>query len=85
MASRKHRTPRLYEQKARLQERTFRQFFIKDLGHDEPTILLTNDARSTAKNIIARYAKRMLVPRFRMTCRTRGSIVSSSWRRPSSA
>ena len=24
-------------------ERTFRQFFIKDLGHDEPTILLTND------------------------------------------
>ena len=60
-ASRKHRTPRFYEQKARPQQRTFRQFFIKDLGHDEPTILLTNDARSTAKNIIARYAKRMLI------------------------
>src|SRR5207237_1234625 len=61
ISSRKHRTPRCYEQKARPQKRTFRQFFIKDLGHDEPTILLTNDAKSTAKNIIARYAKRMLI------------------------
>jgi len=61
ISSRKHRTPRFYEQKARPQKRTFRQFFIKDLGHDEPTILLTNDAKSTAKNIIARYAKRMLI------------------------
>ena len=28
--------------------RTYRQFFITDLGHDEPAILLTNDANSTA-------------------------------------
>jgi len=28
----------------------FRQFFIKDLGHDEPTILLTNNRRSTASH-----------------------------------
>jgi transposase len=61
ISSRKHRTPRFYEQKARPHKRTFRQFFIKDLGHDEPTILLTNDAKSTAKTIIARYAKRMLI------------------------
>jgi hypothetical protein len=61
ISSRKHRTPRFYEQKARPQKRTFRQLFIKDLGHDEPTILLTNDSKSTAKNIIARYAKRMLI------------------------
>jgi hypothetical protein len=61
ISSRKHRTPRFYEQKARPQKRTFRQFFIKDLGHDEPTILLTNDTKSTTKNIIARYAKRMLI------------------------
>jgi len=61
ISSRKHRTPRVYEHKARPHERTFRQFFITDLGHDEPTILLTNDARSTAKTIITRYAKRMLI------------------------
>jgi hypothetical protein len=61
ISGRKHRTPCFYEQKARPQKRTFRQFFIKDLGHDEPTILLTNDTKSTTKNIIARYAKRMLI------------------------
>ena len=61
ISSRKHRTPRVYEQKARPHQRAFRQFFITDLGHDEPTILLTNDAKSTAKTIITRYAKRMLI------------------------
>ena len=61
ISGRKHRTPCFYEQKARPQKRTFRQLFIKDLGHDEPTILLTNDTKSTTKNIIARYAKRMLI------------------------
>jgi len=58
---RKYRTPRVYEQKARPRERTFRQFFIKDLGHDEPTIALTNDNRATAGQVITRYAKRMLI------------------------
>ena len=61
ISHRKYRTPRVYEQKACPREHTFRQFFIKDLGHDEPTILLTNDASSTARNIIARYARRMLI------------------------
>jgi hypothetical protein len=58
---RKYRNPRFYEQKVRPLQRTYRQFFITDLGHDEPTILLTNDAGATAKNLITRYAKRMLI------------------------
>ena len=33
---RKYRTPRVYEQKARPLQRTYRQFFITDLGHDHP-------------------------------------------------
>jgi Transposase DDE domain len=61
ISGRKHRTPRYYEQKARPHKRDLRQFFITDLGHDEPTILLTNDTKSTAKAIITRYAKRMLI------------------------
>jgi hypothetical protein len=61
LSHRKYRTPRVYEQKVCPREHAFRQFFIKDLGHDEPTILLTNDATSTARNIIARYARRMLI------------------------
>jgi hypothetical protein len=59
--NRKYRTPRYFEQKARVHQRAFRQFFITDLGHDEPTILLTNDTKATARNLIARYAKRMII------------------------
>jgi len=60
ISPRKYRTPRVYEQKVCPRKHMFRQFFIKDLGHEEPTILLTNDA-SSARNVIARYAKRMLI------------------------
>ena len=59
--NRKYSSPRFYEQKARPLKRTYRQFFITNLGHDKPTILLTNDASSTVKNLITRYAKRMLI------------------------
>ena len=58
---RKYRTPRIFEQQARLKERTFRQFFIRDLGHEQPTILITNDVRSTPKQLVTRYAQRMLI------------------------
>ena len=61
VTNRKYRTPQVYEQKVRLLERSFRQFFIKDLGHDQPTILLTNDRKSTAAQLILRYARRMLI------------------------
>jgi hypothetical protein len=61
VSNRKYRTPQVYEQKVRLLECTFRQFFIKDLGHDKPTILLTNDRKSTAAQLILRYAERMLI------------------------
>jgi hypothetical protein len=59
--NRKYRTPQVYEQKVRLLKCTYRQFFIKDLGHDQPTILLTNDSKCTARQLILRYAKRMLI------------------------
>jgi len=61
LPQRKYRTPRVFEQKAQPRKRVYRQFFIQDLGHEEPTILLTNDAHATARQLIARYAKRMLI------------------------
>ncbi|MEI8190785.1 MAG: hypothetical protein WCI75_13815 [candidate division NC10 bacterium] len=45
----------------RLAGRDFRQLFIQDLGHDEPTILLTNQRQVPAKALITRYAQRMLI------------------------
>src|SRR5260370_417294 len=61
LPSRKYRTPKVFEQKVCLRQRTCRQLFIKDLGHDEPTILVTNDTNSSARNLITRYAKRVLI------------------------
>src|SRR5262249_27014809 len=38
---------------------TVRQLAITGLGHDDPTILITNDRDRTPKALIERYAKRM--------------------------
>ena len=58
--TRKYQTPRVYEQAITLEGRTLRQFYIQDLGHEEPTVLLTNESRKPAA-IITRYAQRMLI------------------------
>ena len=58
--TRKFRFPKVYERTVQIKGRSFRELFIKDLGHEEPTILLTND-RKSAKNLITRYAQRMLI------------------------
>jgi hypothetical protein len=59
--TRKYRTPRVYEQTVMLAGRSFRQLFVQDLGHDEPTILLTNQRHAPAKSLLTRYAQRMLI------------------------
>jgi transposase len=58
--ARKYRTPRVWEKKVELAGRTLRQLYVLDLGHDEPTVLLTNETRTPAK-LITRYAQRMLI------------------------
>jgi hypothetical protein len=59
--TRKYRTPRVFEQSTTVAGKKLRQLFILDLGHDEPTILLTNDLRSSLPALITRYARRMLI------------------------
>jgi hypothetical protein len=59
--SRKFRTPRVVEQTVTIAKHEFRQLFIEDLGHDEPTILLTNQRKKHVKRLITRYAQRMLI------------------------
>jgi transposase len=58
--TRKWKTPRYFEQPVKLAGHIFRQLFIVDLGHDEPTILLSND-RVSPTELITRYAKRMII------------------------
>ena len=59
--ARKYKTPRVYEEPVQLEGRTFRQLFVLDLGHEESTILLTNDRRATPQKLLTRYAQRMLI------------------------
>jgi hypothetical protein len=58
--TRQYRNPRIYEQPVQLAGRTFRQLFVRDLGHEEPTILLTNQ-KASWPTLITRYAHRMLI------------------------
>jgi hypothetical protein len=59
--TRKYRFPRVFEQRVELvKDHPFRQMFIEDLGHDEATVLVTNERRAAAA-VITRYAQRMLI------------------------
>jgi hypothetical protein len=51
--------PRVFEQPVTLEGATLRQLSILDPGHEETTILLRNDRKSTPAKLIARYAQRM--------------------------
>jgi len=61
--SRAYRTPRILDQQITLTDYQgpIRQLAIKDLGHDQPTLALTNQLRRGAAGLIQDYAKRMLV------------------------
>jgi hypothetical protein len=58
-----YQTPQVIDQRVRLREygEPLRQLFVKDLGHEQPTVLLTNDFRATPAALILRYARRMLI------------------------
>jgi len=61
--TRKYRNPRVLDENVRLTgyPDELRQLSVTDLGHEEPTLLLTNDLRSCPAALITRYAKRMLI------------------------
>jgi len=61
--ARAYRTPRVLDQKIQLKDYdgSIRQLIVADLGHEEPTLLLTNQMRPTPATLIQRYAQRMLV------------------------
>lgn len=61
--TREYRTPRIIDEKICLNgyDGSLRQFSIKDLGHEEPTVMITNYLRKSPATIIQRYARRMLI------------------------
>jgi hypothetical protein len=61
--SRIYKTPRILDREITLPhyQGAIRQITILDLGHEEPTLLLTNQRRRSAALLIERYARRMLI------------------------
>jgi hypothetical protein len=61
--SRIYRTPRILDQQIALDdyEGPIRQIAVMDLGHEEPTLLVTNQMRRSPVKLIERYARRMLI------------------------
>ena len=60
---RAYRNPRIHEEQIELKQypEALRQIAITNLGHDKPTLLLTNDTSTSAAKLIDRYARRMLI------------------------
>jgi hypothetical protein len=61
--ARAYRTPRIIDRKVTLKgyKGPIRQLTITDLGHEEPTLLLTNQLRRSPAKLISRYAQRMII------------------------
>jgi transposase-like protein len=61
--SRVYKTPRVLDRQIALTgyDGPLRQLTIADLGHEQPTLLLTNQLTRSASHLIGRYAQRMLI------------------------
>jgi hypothetical protein len=58
-----YQNPKVIDKRIQLRDYkgVVRRLLITDLGHEQPTILLTNDLHSSASKRIERYARRMLI------------------------
>jgi hypothetical protein len=61
--ARAYKTPRVLDRRVKLTgyDGPIRQLTITELGHEEPTLLLTNQLTRSASHLIGRYARRMLI------------------------
>ena len=59
----RYRRPRLHEDMIKLTgiSGQVRQIAVKNIGRDEPALLISNDLITAGKNLFARYAERMMV------------------------
>jgi len=60
---RKFRNPKVVDKMVTLKEygQPIRQVIVKDLGHENPTVIITNDFKISVPDLITRYALRMLI------------------------
>ena len=61
--SRIYKNPKILDQKITLKDYDgqLRQLVVKELGHEDPMFLMTNQIKRSAPKLINRYAKRMVI------------------------
>jgi hypothetical protein len=59
----RYRHPQLHEDTVTIKgiANPVRQIAVRNIGRDQPTLLITNDSTTKAKDLFARYAERMLI------------------------
>ena len=59
----RYRHPHIHEQVVRLKgiSHPLRQIAVRNIGRDQPTLLITNNLTTPAKDFFARYAERMIL------------------------
>ncbi len=59
----RYRHPQIHEQVLRLKgiDHPLRQIAVRNIGHDQPTLLITNNLTTGAKDLFGRYAERMII------------------------
>ena len=57
----RYRSPQIHDQLTQIKgiEGRVRQLAIRNIGREQPTLLISNDLETTSKNLFARYAERM--------------------------
>jgi len=57
----RYRAPQIHDQLIKIKdiEAPVRQLAVRNIGRDQPTLLITNDIQRTTKQLFARYAERM--------------------------
>ena len=59
----RYRHPQIHEQIIHLKgiDVALRQIAVRNIGHEHPTLLITNDLSTAAKDLFGRYAERMII------------------------
>jgi len=59
----RYRAPQIHDQLVQIKgiEHRVRQLGVRNIGREQPTLLITNDLTSTTKQLFARYAERMTI------------------------
>ena len=59
----RYRHPQLYEEMVTLKgiSAPIRQIAVRNIGHEQPTLIITNDLSTAGKDLFGRYAERMVI------------------------